>query len=62
MPLSNVSQSVILVFISMADISRFKLECICNDFYVDRDLFSLIGSFNEAQVNIAINKYHALVK
>jgi hypothetical protein len=62
MPHPAYTRKIILVFTSMADISRFKLECICDDFYVDRDLFSLVGSFTESQIEIAINKYNAIVK
>ena len=55
------TQRMVLVFTSMADISTFKHECICRDFYIDRDLLSLVGSFTEAQLSIAQTKYHAVV-
>ena len=55
------TQRKVLVFTSIEDISTFKHECVCRDFYVDRDLLSLVGSFTEAQLSIAQNKYHALV-
>ena len=62
MTISTITQKIVLVFSSMADISRFKMECVCDDFYIDRDLLSLIGSFSETQVDIAVNKYKAIVK
>ncbi|MGZ5189485.1 MAG: hypothetical protein ACXWCZ_00625 [Flavisolibacter sp.] len=61
MPHPTGTKRKILVFSSMADISNFKQECLCDDFYVDRDLLSLVGSFTDAQIMIAKTKYKALV-
>lgn len=53
-------KKVILSFHSMEDLSKFKKECACDDFYIDRDALSLVGSFTEAQLQIAVTNYHAL--
>jgi hypothetical protein len=54
-------KKVILLFHSLDDLSAFKKECFCEDFYIDRDAITLVGSFIEAQLKIAIVKYHALI-
>jgi hypothetical protein len=54
-------KKVILLFHSLDDLSAFKKECSCGDFYIDRDAMTLVGSFIEAQLKIAISKYHALI-
>ena len=53
-------KNVTLSFNSMADLSAFKKECACGDFYVDRDSLTLIGSFTTEQLKIATGKYLAL--
>jgi hypothetical protein len=58
---SDISGSIILVFSSLADISSFKHECHCQDFYVDRDRLRLVGNFTEEQILLAVNKYNASV-
>ena len=50
---------VTLLFPSIEAISAFKKECACADFYIDRDALSLVGSFQQAQIDIAIGKYGA---
>jgi hypothetical protein len=52
---------VILLSRSLDDLSAFKKECFCKDFYIDRDALTLVGTFIEAQLKIAIEKYHALI-
>jgi hypothetical protein len=62
MALPNIlPKKVILLFHSLDDLSAFKKECFCEDFYIDRDAIILVGSFIEAQLKIAIGKYHALI-
>ena len=62
MAVSNMlPKKVILLFHSLDDLSAFKKECFCEDFYIDRDAIMLVGSFIEAQLKIAISKYHALI-
>jgi hypothetical protein len=58
---STNSQADVLVFRSLADISKFKHECVCNDFYVDRDLLTMVGKFSKEQIQMAVSKYNALV-
>lgn len=53
------NKRLILSFNSIADISSFKKECMCSDFYIDRDHLTLVGTFSEEQVQTAINKYQA---
>jgi len=53
-------KKVMLLFPSLDDLSAFKKECSCGDFYIDRDAIALVGSFVEAQLKIAFGKYHAL--
>jgi hypothetical protein len=52
-------KKVILSFHSMDDLSAFKKECACDDFYIDRDALTLVGSFSEAQLKVARDKYRA---
>ena len=49
----------ILLFKSINDISLFKNECQCSDFYIDRDQLTLVGTFSEDQLKMAIEKYKA---
>ena len=49
-----------LHFKSLESISAFKHECACGDFYIDRDELTLVGSFTEEQVAIALGKYDAV--
>jgi hypothetical protein len=49
-----------LSFKSLTDLAAFKNECGCNDFYIDRDELTLVGSFTEGQLKIATDKYRAL--
>ena len=53
-------KKVILSFKSLQDLSAFKKECGCNDFYIDRDSLTLVGSFTEEQLKIATGKFLAL--
>jgi hypothetical protein len=59
---SFLPKKVILLFHSLDDLSAFKKQCCCEDFYIDRDALTLVGSFIEAQLKIAIEKYHALMR
>jgi hypothetical protein len=51
---------VTLSFSSLHELSAFKKECACGDFYIDRDELTLVGSFSEQQLKIATGKYRAL--
>jgi hypothetical protein len=63
MAVSNfLPKKVFLFFHSLDDLSAFKKQCCCEDFYIDRDALILVGSFIEAQLKIAIEKYHALIR
>jgi hypothetical protein len=44
----------------MQDLSAFKKECACNDFYIDRDELTLVGTFTEEKLKMATSKYLAL--
>jgi hypothetical protein len=60
--ISNIlPKKVVLLFPSLDDLSAFKKESCCEDFYIDRDAITLVGSFIESQLKIAISKYHALI-
>ena len=56
------ANKVMLLFKSMEEMSQFKHECICCDFYIDRDEMALVGSFTPNQVQIALTKYRAVAK
>lgn len=59
----NISaKKIVLVFKSITDISKFKHECECSDFYIDRDQLTLVGTFSDEQLQLATNKYSALCK
>ena len=51
-----------LSFKSINDISKFKHECACNDFYIDRDSLTLVGTFTQEQLQIATARYGVLYK
>jgi len=51
---------VTLSFRSLDDLSAFKKEVTCGDFYIDRDELTLVGSFTEEQLKKATGKYLAL--
>jgi len=55
----TTKRKVILSFKSIADLSKFKHECDCNEFYIDRDSLTLVGDFIEMQIEIALNRYDA---
>lgn len=59
MPSVIPQKQVILKFMNLKEISAFKHECACPDFYIDRDALTIVGSFTLAQVTIAIQKYGA---
>lgn len=40
-------KKVTLSFNSIGDLSAFKKECAFGDFYIDRDAFTLVGSFSQ---------------
>lgn len=59
MPFSETKKKVTLTFQSINTLSLFKKECECDDFYVDRDTLTLVGSFTEEQLQVANYKYLA---
>lgn len=59
---SNHTQKVILSFQTLADIRNFKNECNCKDFYIDRDSLNLVGTFTDAQLQLATKMYNAICK
>ena len=58
MPLPN-STKVSITFPSIIELVAFKNECVCDDFYVERDALLLVGSFTGEQLQIANDKYAA---
>ena len=63
MKLSDSAKTkMVIYFNSISDITQFKQECDFNDFYIDRDSISLVGSFTDDQLQIATSKYLALCK
>jgi hypothetical protein len=52
-------KQVMLQFKSIAAISQFKKACACDDFYIDRDALTLVGSFTTEQVALAVEHYEA---
>jgi hypothetical protein len=61
MPTSIPHNQVILLFKSTSAISQFKKQCTCDDFYVDRDAVTLVGTFTPEQIHLAVEKYEAEV-
>jgi hypothetical protein len=53
-------QPVNLSFTSLTDLTAFKNECNCSDFYRNRDSLTLVGSFSKEQLKIATGRYFAL--
>lgn len=62
MPPDFPQKQVILKFTNLKEISAFKHECACPDFYIDRDSLTLVGSFTPEQVEIAVQKYAATLQ
>ena len=62
MPYTNNSKKATLTFLSITDLAKFKKACTCNDFYVDRDALTLVGSFTEEQCKTANHSYSASYK
>jgi hypothetical protein len=60
MAILNVQlNQITLTFKSLHDLSAFKKECDCSDFYIDRDEQTLVGSFTKEQLKLAKEKYRA---
>ncbi len=51
---------IILSFRSVTELAKFKNECGCRDFYIDRDALTLVGTFSEEQIRLATTKYAAM--
>ena len=52
-------KQVTICFNSVTSISKFKHECGCSDFYIDRDQLTMVGYFTEDQIRLAMSKYAA---
>ena len=59
MPFTMGKKKATLIFSSITDLSKFKNECSCDDFYVERDNLLLVGNFTEDQLQVANYKYGA---
>ena len=59
MPFSTKRKKVTLTFKSITMLKAFKHECSCDDFYIERDVLLLVGTFTEEQLQIANYKYGA---
>ena len=62
MPFTSTLKKAIIRFPSLVDLSNFKHDCACADFYVDRDALTLVGSFTEEQLQIANYSYGGMYK
>jgi len=60
-PITQIKE-IVLLFKSVTEIEKFKHECECPEFYMDRDALTLVGTFTEAQLYIATSKYSAMCK
>ena len=59
MPVSSNKKKATLIFQSITDLTNFKNECGCDDFYIERDGLLLVGTFTEEELQIANYKYAA---
>jgi hypothetical protein len=59
MPFSKGKKKATLIFSSIIDLSQFKNECSCDDFYVERDNLLMVGMFTEEQLQVANYTYGA---
>jgi len=59
MPFSNDKKKATLIFKSITDLTNFKNECGCDDFYIERDGLLLVGTFTEQELQIVNYKYAA---
>lgn len=59
MQLPDRHQKAVLIFKSMTQLVAFKNDRKCDDFYIDRDELSLVGTFTEDQLQSAKNDYSA---
>jgi hypothetical protein len=62
MPFANDKKKATLTFRSITDLANFKNECGCDDFYIERDGFLLVGTFSEEELQLANYKYAATCK
>lgn len=61
MPHASIKE-VMIVFSSLEAISKFKHECACNDFYVDRDSLTLVGFFKPEHIRLAADEFGARLR
>jgi hypothetical protein len=60
MPIAHTAKTdASISFTSLSDISNFKHECGCSDFYIDRDNLTLVGTFTKEMLDMASEKYGA---
>jgi hypothetical protein len=50
-----------LIFPTMAHLSGLKNHIQCNDFYIDRDAFTIVGTFSETDIDLATKTYGAKI-
>jgi hypothetical protein len=55
-------KEVMIVFESLEAIWKFKHECTCNDFYVDRDRLTPVGFFKPEHIRLAADKFDARLR
>lgn len=62
MSLANHKKKATLIFQSIIDLTNFKHECGCDDFYIERDGLLLVGTFSDDELQLANYKYAASCK
>lgn len=55
----DIKQKSALVFPSFSDLSNFKRQLQCLDFYIDRETLTLIGTFSKKDIEDATTHYAA---
>ena len=54
-------RQVTILFETNKDLMQFKADSKCNDFYIDRDLLLLTGTFTETQLCLATEKFNGVI-
>jgi hypothetical protein len=50
-----------ILFKSIEQLAKFKIESGCKDFYIDRDILSIVGIFSESNLQLATGKFNAMI-
>ena len=56
-----IQRRILIKFSNEVDLKAFKEQCCDNENYEEKEPYTLAGNFTEDELNIAANKYFAIV-